>query len=89
MKINWRVRVRNKLFWASLIPAVILLLQEVLSLCGVSFEVGSLADKIGDIVNSILGILVILGVVTDPTTEGVCDSNQALGYDEPKPKEGE
>ena len=36
------------------------------------------------VVAAVFAVLVILGVVTDPTTKGITDSDQALTYTEPK-----
>ena len=36
--INWKVRIRNKMFWLALIPAVLVLVKEVLELFGVAFD---------------------------------------------------
>lgn len=84
MKINWKVRIKNKFFWLALIPAVILLVQTVSSLFGVSLDLGDVANKLIAVVNSVFVVLAILGVVNDPTTSGVSDSTQALTYDKPK-----
>ena len=35
-------------------------------------------------VGTVFTLLAILGIVADPTTAGVGDSEQAMGYDEPK-----
>lgn len=84
MNINWTVRIKNKTFWLSLIPAVLLLIQVVASVFGFTLDLGDLGDKLIAVVNALFAVLVILGIVTDPTTEGVGDSTQALTYTEPK-----
>lgn len=84
MKINWKVRVKNKFFWLAIIPAVILFVQTVSSLFGISFDLGEVANKLIAVVNSVFVVLATLGVVNDPTTSGVSDSTQALAYDKPK-----
>ena len=84
MKINWLVRVKNKAFWVALIPAVLLLVQAVAALIGVSIDLGEIGDKLLQVVNAIFTVLAILGIVTDPTTKGVADSEQAMGYEKPK-----
>ena len=76
--INWVVRIKNKAFWVALIPAVLLLIQVVAAVFGY------LGNKLLDVVNAVFAVLVILGVVTDPTTKGITDSDQALTYTEPK-----
>ena len=84
MNINWTVRIKNKTFWLALIPAVLLLIQVVASVFGFTLDLGDLGDKLISVVNALFAVLVILGIVTDPTTEGVGDSTQALTYTEPK-----
>lgn len=82
--INWIVRIKNKTFWLTLIPAVLLLIQVVAAVFGYTLNLGDLGNKLLDVVNAAFSVLVILGVVTDPTTVGVTDSERALTYTEPK-----
>lgn len=82
--INWTVRIKNKSFWLTLIPAVILLVQAVAALFGFQLELEGIQQQILDIVNAAFAVLAVLGIVTDPTTKGIGDSEQALTYDKPK-----
>lgn len=82
--INWTVRIKNKNFWLSLIPAVLLLVQAVAAVFGFTLDFGELGDKLLTVVNTLFAVLAILGIVTDPTTAGVSDSTQALTYTKPK-----
>lgn len=84
MNINWTVRLKNKTFWLSLIPALLLLVQVVVAVFGVELDLGDLGNRLLAVVNAVFAVLAILGVVTDPTTEGVSDSAQAMTYDKPK-----
>lgn len=84
MGINWKVRVKNKMFWLALVPAVILLIQTIAALFGITIDLADMQGKIIEVVNAVFVILVILGIVVDPTTNGVDDSKQAMTYDEPK-----
>ena len=97
MGINWLARIKNKTFWLSIVPAVLLLIQVVASVFGFELDLGDLGNRILDVVNALFNrildvvnalfaVLAILGVVTDPTTEGVGDSEQALTYTKPKSK---
>ena len=74
--INWVVRIKNKAFWVALIPAVLLLIQVVAAVFGYTLDLGDLGNKLLDVVNAVFAVLVILGVVTDPTTKGITDSDQ-------------
>lgn len=82
--INWKVRIKNKLFWVALIPAVLLLAQVVAAVFGFTLDLGELGNQLLTVVNAVFGVMAVLGVVTDPTTAGVSDSAQALTYDAPK-----
>lgn len=73
--INFKLRLQNKATLVALISAVFLMLQQF------GFNIPS---NIQEGVNTLVLILVILGIVTDPTTKGIADSEQALGYHEPK-----
>ena len=84
MSINWKVRIKNKTFWLALIPAVLLLAQQVAGLFGVALDFGQIKDQLVAIVGTVFTLLAILGIVADPTTAGMGDSEQAMGYDEPK-----
>lgn len=81
--INWKVRLRNKAFWLAFIPAALLLVQTVAALVGFALNLGDIGDKLLAVVNAVFALLSILGVVVDPTTQGVGDSQRALGYVEP------
>lgn len=82
--INWVVRIKNKNFWLTLIPAVLLLIQVLVAPFGYQWDFGVLNEQLAAIINALFAVLVILGVVNDPTTDGIADSNQALTYTEPK-----
>lgn len=84
MSINWKVRVRNKAFWVALIPALLLLIQQVCGVFGVTLDFGELQAQLVAIVSAVFAVLAILGIVADPTTEGMGDSEQALSYEKPK-----
>lgn len=82
--INWLVRIKNKNFWLTFIPALLLLIQVVANVFGYTLDLGDIGNKLLDVVNAIFAVLAILGIVTDPTTAGVTDSAQAMTYDTPK-----
>ena len=82
--INWTVRIKNKNFWLAVIPAVLLLIQAVAAVFGYTLDLGDIGNKLIAVVNAAFGVLVVLGVVNDPTTAGMSDSKQALGYNFPK-----
>lgn len=73
--INFKLRLQNKATLVALISTIFLMLQQF------GLEI---PHNIQEGVNTFVVILVILGIVTDPTTKGLGDSEQALGYHEPK-----
>lgn len=87
MKINWKVRIKNKTFWILGIPATLVLIQAVASLFGFTLDLSNIGNKLIDVVEAVFVLLAIIGIVIDPTTEGLSDSTQALTYELPKAKE--
>lgn len=87
--INWKVRIKNKNFWIAIIPAVLLLIQVVLAVFGIEVDFGVLSGKLLAVVDAVFVVLSILGIITDPTTQGMSDSALAMTYKIPKTKEGE
>ena len=84
MKINWLARIKNKNFWVTLVPAVLLLIQTIAAVFGFTLDFGELGNQLLSVVNALFAVLAILGIVTDPTTAGIGDSRQALTYTKPK-----
>ena len=83
MNINWNVRIKNKQFWLSVIPALALVVQAVAAVFGFTLDFSTLVGKLLAVVDAVFALLVILGIVVDPTTKGVGDSARAMGYQEP------
>ena len=84
MKINWTVRIKNKAFWMAIIPAILLLAQQVCGMFGIKIEIAGLTDQLLAIIGTVFAILSLIGVVNDPTVATLSDSNQAMTYTEPK-----
>lgn len=84
MQINWKVRIANKDFWMSMIPAVLILIQAIGAPLGLVLDFGELGNQLLAIVNAVFAVLAILGIVNDPTTKGMSDSKLAMTYEAPK-----
>jgi len=84
MKINWKVRLKNKTFWLAIVPALLLVIQTVASLFGYAWDFVVLNQQIAAVINAVFAVLAVLGVVTDPTTAGMTDSDRAMTYEKPK-----
>ena len=82
--INWKVRIKNKSFWIAFIPAILLLIQVIAKVFNVDLNFLDLNNKLIAVIDAIFSVLVILGVVNDPTTKGLKDSHLAMTYKSPK-----
>ena len=83
MNINWKVRIKNKLFWVTIIPLALLLAQQVCGIFGVTLDVSGIQEQLVAIVGTVFAMLSLLGVAVDMTTEGIGDSERALEYSKP------
>lgn len=82
LNINWKVRLKHKQFWIAIISALLLLSNQIAGLF--NFDLTPFSNQILQIAETVLMILVLLGVVIDPTTNGIQDSKRALTYNKPK-----
>lgn len=80
--INWKVRVQSGPFWLGIASAVIMAVFYILDLCGVATELTG--SQIVDAVRLVLMVPAAIGIISDPTTKGVQDSQLAMTYDAPK-----
>ena len=85
MRINWKLRFQNKASLTAIILAMIALVYQVLGFCGVTPGISE--NQAIEVAGMVINLLCLLGIVVDPTTDGVSDSTQALDYSVPK-KEG-
>ena len=81
MKINWKVRFKNKVWLTSFIGLVVGFIFNMLSLFDVFPTVTQ--NNIMMVVNNVLEFLGLIGVLVDPTTVGLNDSNRAMEYEKP------
>lgn len=83
MKINLQVRLLNKSFWLTLIPALALLVQVCAAPFGYDWDSGVLNEHLCAVINAVFGVLAVIGIVNDPTTDGLSDSTRAMHYETP------
>ena len=81
MKINWKVSLRNKTWLASLLSLVVTFVYNLLAMLEIAPAVTE--DWVMGIISTVLTLLTALGVLIDPTTQGVQDSERAMLYVEP------
>ena len=79
--INWKLRLQNKTTLWAIISLVVSLIFRILDACGVIPPFSQ--DFVLEIAADILTLLGLLGVIVDPTTAGVGDSERAMSYDQP------
>lgn len=83
MKINWKIRLQHKPFLLVLFSLILLLAQQVAAIFGYDLT-SAMSEQLTSILNTVLSILVLMGVVIDPTTRGTKDSERALMYRRPR-----
>lgn len=81
MKINWKLRLMNKATIAALLACIITFVYQVLSILGITPSIAE--SQVTEVVGLILNILAAFGILVDPTTKGLSDSEKALGYTKP------
>ena len=84
MKINWKLRFQNKITLTAIVLAVISLVYQFLGIAGYVPAISQ--ETIVQLAGAVINLLVLLGIVVDPTTSGMEDSDQAMDYDEPRGK---
>ena len=81
MKVNWKVRFKNKVWLTAFISAIVTFAFTILGMFDIFPAVTE--NQVMRLVNAMLMFLSLTGVVVDPTTAGLGDSNRAMGYEEP------
>lgn len=81
MKINWKVRLRQPAFWIATIPVAITFVYSVLALADIVPTITE--DRIQNLFLAVAAVLAQFGIVVDPTTQGIGDSDRAMTYDKP------
>ena len=79
MTINWKVRFKNKAFVVSFATIVIGFVYHVLGLFGITPSISD-SDAI-NLITTFVNVLAMVGIVVDPTTEGISDSDRAMTYE--------
>ena len=81
MKINWKVRLKNKTWLLAFLGTITAFVYQILGLADIVPAIGE--DLTVQLIGIAVNLLVTLGIVQDPTTAGVSDSAQALEYTGP------
>ncbi len=81
MKINWKVRLRQPAFWIATIPVTITFVYSVLALADIVPTIAE--DRVQNLFLAVVAVLAQFGIVVDPTTQGIGDSDRAMTYDKP------
>lgn len=81
MKLNWKVRFRNRIWLGSFLSLIVGFTYSMLALFDVFPEVTE--NLVLQLLNQLLTFLGLIGVIVDPTTAGLGDSERAMGYEEP------
>ena len=81
MKLNWKVRFKNKVWLGSFLSLIVGFVYSMLALFDVFPEITQ--SLVLQLMNQVLTFLGLIGVIVDPTTAGIGDSDRAMGYNEP------
>ncbi len=81
MKINWKVRLKNPMVWITAFPTIVALVYAVLAVFGVVPSITK--ETVLDLFYAAVAALATLGIIVDPTTKGISDSDRAMNYIEP------
>lgn len=84
--INWKLRFKNKATLLTLLLTLVAFVYQILGILNIVPPVSQ--DSVTQIVTLVVNALAMFGIVIDPTTAGVSDSEKALNYDVPR-KDGE
>lgn len=89
MKINWKVRFKNPTWLTMFISLIVGFTFNMLKLFDIVPSITE--NQIMDVVSQVLTFLGLIGVLVDPTTSGIGDSERAMSYESPwvDPKEPE
>ena len=82
MKLNFKIRLKNKAFWVTVIPALFMFLQTLMSALGTSIDLTEAENITTSLIDVVFMGLTVLGVIVDPTTKNISDSERALNYTE-------
>ena len=82
MQINWKLRLKNKVTLTAIVLGVVGIVYKILAMLGVVPPISE--NEVVEIVLLVVELLVLLGVVVDPTTAGAGDSMQAMSYSVPR-----
>ena len=82
MKINWEVRLKNKTFVVSMMATIVAFAYQMAGIIGWVPPVSE--DLATQLIAAVINVLVAIGVIVDPTTKELSDSEQALAYKKPQ-----
>ena len=78
MKINWKVRFRNYKWLIFFTGQVLTLVYTTCTVFGINIPIPK--ESITEVAILLFNVLGALGIIMDPTTKGVGDSERALTY---------
>lgn len=85
--INWKVRIRSREFWVGVVGALGTAAMAICGALGVTFDAAPWVSALTSVISGVFGVLALVGVVNDPTVEGIGGSKAALSREVPTPKE--
>lgn len=80
MKVNWKIRLKDPTFWVTLVPELVLCIQAVLYVFDLKVDLSDLGNRVVAAIDAVFIVLTTLGIIRDPTTDGLGDSKLAMTY---------
>ncbi|WP_281671997.1 phage holin [Pseudoramibacter alactolyticus] len=89
MKINLKLRLKNKVILVAIITNLVHIVYKLIDIIQLLLSHNFVPqDMVMDVVQLVIGVFVLLGIVVDPTTKGIKDSDQAMTYEKPADDQG-
>lgn len=80
--MNWKLRFKNPTTMCALVSALVVFIYSVAQALGIQVPVSQ--DQLMNVLAALLTLVMGVGIVVDPTTHGLKDSTQVMGYEEPR-----
>lgn len=73
--MDFKTRIKNEIFWVTLIPTGLLLIQQILNIFGITFDYTNVSQQLIGIIGTVFALLALLGVAVNPLTKGIRDDS--------------
>lgn len=82
MKINWKLRFKNKATVMALIACTVAFIYQILGILGIAAPISE--EQTTQVLGLLVNLMTAVGILIDPTTAGTSDSERAMEYKNPQ-----